>query len=87
MLLDFSGTGIIPNVLLDAAGPPLAESKDNAPPERMYGKSLENSCCVDLKRKILLIQIDSTVEWYGILFKFFLYSSSFLSYPLILSIC
>ena len=48
MLLDFSGSGIIPNVLLDAAGPPLAESKDNIQPERMYGKLLE--CLTGLNR-------------------------------------
>ena len=52
MLLDFSGTGIIPNVLLDAAGPPLAENKDDVQPERMYGKSLENSCWLDLKQTV-----------------------------------
>ncbi len=40
-LLDFSASGIIPNVLLDAAGAPITTSNLNSP-ERIFGKSLSN---------------------------------------------
>eukprot|EP00795_Rhopilema_esculentum_P001565 gene1565-16016_t len=40
MLLEFSATGIIPSVLLDAAGPPLTDTKAKSSPERMYGTKL-----------------------------------------------
>jgi len=40
LLLDFSATGIIPSILLDAAGPPLSSNKDYSSPERMHGTKL-----------------------------------------------